>query len=416
MNFLFVHNNCPAQFRPLAEALANSPAHRVAAIGAGGASEVPNVRLHRYDMPGFDVGATHPFARRFDLECRRAEQVLFAAGELAVERFAPDVVIAHCGWGETLPLRSLFPKARHVVYCEFYYRPEGQDVHFDPEAPRLGLDGVAALQCKNASTLLALAEADVGIAPTAWQRSTFPIEFQSKIRIAHEGVDLDSLRPNREAAFQLPDGRSLSRHDEVVTFVARDLEPMRGYHLFLRALPELLEARPKARIVIAGGDGCSYSHSPPTGETWKSHYLKEIEPQIDGRRVHFVGRLPYEAYRQLLQISATHVYLTYPFVLSWSLIEAMAMGCAIVASDTAPVREARTHGENAILVPFFESSALAAALSRNLGDPQGRTRRGQAARETARVRYERGSCLRQALSALGVDSAPSTSPLRLVAP
>jgi hypothetical protein len=213
MNFLFVHNNFPAQFRSLAEEVARSPSNRVLAIGASGAQDLPNVRLHRYEMQGLDVAATHPFARRFDLECRRAEQVLFAASALASSGFAPDFVLAHCGWGEALPLRAMFPKARHVVYCEFFYRSDGQ----------LGVDGVAALHCKNASTLLALEEADVGLSPTRWQRSTFPIEFQNKIRVEHEGVDLDRLRPEPAARFTLPGGPELTGCDEVVTYVSRNL-------------------------------------------------------------------------------------------------------------------------------------------------------------------------------------------------
>jgi glycosyltransferase involved in cell wall biosynthesis len=415
MDFLFVHNNFPAQFRSLAEEVARSRSNRVAAIGASGAQDLPNVSVHRYEMQCFDVAATHSFARRFDLECRRAELVLFAASQLAAAGFKPDIVVAHCGWGEALPLRAMFPKARHVVYCEFFYRSDGQDVHFDPESPRFGVDGVAALHCKNASTLLALAEADVGLSPSKWQRSTFPIEFQDKIRIAHEGVDLDRVRPESGAKFTLPGGEELTRRDEVLTYVSRNLEPLRGYHIFLRALPDVLAARPRARVVIAGGDGHSYSHPPPDDTTWKAHYLDEVAPRLDLSRVHFVDRLPYDAYVRLLQVSSTHVYLTYPFVLSWSLVEAMAAGCAIVASDTAPVREAIDDGENGILVPFFDSAAVAAAIVRNLADQEGRTRRGSAARETAWARYDRAVCVRRALAAIGAATEPAAPPPRLVA-
>jgi len=418
MDFLFVHNNFPAQFGPLANELARSRRHRVAAIGAASSRRLPNVPLFQYRMPACDVSATHPFARRFDVECRRAEQVLFAVGEATAEGFEPDCVIAHSGWGETLPLRALFPRARHVVYCEFFYRPHGQDVNFDPEAPRLGVDGVTALHGRNASTLIALADADLGLSPTEWQRSTFPGEYQSKIAVVHEGVDTRRLCPDPKAEFKLRDGRRLTQADEVVTFISRNLEPMRGYHKFLRALPDILARRPKAVVVIVGGDGCSYSHAPPVGTTWKKHFLDEVVDELDLSRVHFLNPLPYDDYLKLLQVSSTHVYLTYPFVLSWSLIEAMSLGCAIVASDTAPVREAITSGETGLLAPFHDSPAIADAIVRNLSDRPGRLRRGQAARALARDRYDRDLCLRQALRAIGAessDSTPSQSRPRLVA-
>jgi glycosyltransferase involved in cell wall biosynthesis len=419
MDFLFVHNNFPAQFGSLAGELARSSRHRVAAIGAASARSLPNVRLFRYQMPKCEVSATHPFARRFDVECRRAEQVLFAVGEAIAEGFEPDCVIAHSGWGETLPLRAVFPKARHIVYCEFFYRPYGQDVHFDPEAPRLGVDGVTALHGKNASTLIALADADLGLSPTEWQRSTYPREYRDKIEVVHEGVDTRRFCPNPEAAFTLPDGRRLTHRDEVVTFVSRNLEPLRGYHKFLRALPEVLARRPEAVAVIVGGDGCSYSHAPPAGTTWKAHFLEEVADRLDLSRVHLLDRLPYGDYLRLLQVSSTHVYLTYPFVLSWSLVEAMSVGCAIVASDTAPVREAIVDGESGLLAPFHDSSALAEAIVRNLNDQQGRLRRGRAARAVALNRYDRNNCLRRALRAIGAEadeSAPPQGRLRLVAP
>ena len=273
MKVLFVHNNFPAQFRNVVEALKEMSGFELAAIGAESAQVVQGVAFHAYAVPSIDVSATHPFARRFNAECWRAEHVLMAAIALASSGFVPDVILAHCGWGETLPLRATFPKARFIVYCEFFYRGEGQDVHFDPEGPRLGVDGLAALQCKNATSLLALTDADAGISPTRWQRSTFPREFHDKIQVAHEGVDLQRFRPNPAARLSLSIGMVVTKLDEIVTFVSRNLEPVRAYHVFMRALPEILRARPEAQIVIAGGDGNSYSHAPPAGRSWKTHYL-----------------------------------------------------------------------------------------------------------------------------------------------
>ena len=353
MNILFVHNNFPAQFRNLAAALVGDPNMTVAAIGSHTAIPMPGVRLIKYALAEGDVADTHPFARRFDLECRRAEQVLYGLSSLASTGFKPDVIFAHPGWGETLPLRTMFPEARLLVYCEYYYGAAERDFAFDVEFPTTGLDGQVALQLKNATTLLALEDCDLGISPTTWQQSTFPAHYQSKIEVVHEGINVDVAKPDPAAVLTLPSGRQLNASSEVVTFVARNLEPVRGYHIFMRALPSILARRPNAEIVVIGGDSTSYGATPPAGTTWKSIFLKELESQIDLRRVHFLGRVPYQTYIKALQVSSAHVYLTYPFVLSWSLLEAMSAGCVVIGSDTAPVREVidPTRG---ILVPFFD--------------------------------------------------------------
>src|SRR5580704_1978778 len=195
MNILFVHNNFPGQFRHVAAALARDPEVRVIGVGAPGSQPVPGARLLRYSLNRVDVSATHPFGRRFDLECHRAEQVLYVLTSLLSSGFVPDVIVAHPGWGETLPLRTIFPRARIILYCEFFYGTEGRDVGFDPEFPQTGADGDVALHLKNATTLLALAECDVGLSPTLWQRSTFPEIYQPRIKVIHEGVDTEALKP-----------------------------------------------------------------------------------------------------------------------------------------------------------------------------------------------------------------------------
>jgi len=291
-----------------------------------------------------------------------------------------------------------------AVYCEFYYRPEGQDVGFDPETGQFGLDGLVGLNAKNASSLIALAECDVGVSPTPWQRSTFPSEFQSKIHVAHEGVDTSWLAPDRAAKFQLPGGPRLDRGDEVVTYFARGLEPMRGFHVFMRAVPEITRERPDAHIVIVGGEEASYGNSAPDGGDWKSYCLREALPQIDLSRVHFVERLPHASLRALMQVSTVHVYLTYPFVLSWSCVEALAAGCAVVASDTAPVRDVIVDGENGVLTPFHDHRALADRVCELLGDAPRRARLSEGARETAVTAFDIGACVRRTLDVLGINT------------
>jgi len=388
MNILFVHNNFPAQFRHLARALAADTDIRVAAIGSPTSRAIEGVDLVKYCLTDVDVSATHPFARRFDLECRRAEQVLYALSSFTASNFVPDVIVAHSGWGETLPLRTVFPKSRLLVYCEFYYGSDGRDVGFDPEFPATGADGLVALHLKNASSLLALAECDGGIAPTRWQRSTFPGTFQDKIEVLHEGVDVDVAKPSPDASFRLGSGRLLTASDEVVTFAARNLEPLRGYHMFMRALPRIMAERPTAEFLIIGGDGTSYGARPPHDQSWKSTFLAEVADRIDIGRIHFTGHLPYLDYVRALQISSAHVYFTYPFVLSWSLLEAMSVGCVVIGSDTAPVREVIKDYQNGLLVPFFDVDRLA---ERVVGALAGRERhRGMRARarQTVLDRYD----------------------------
>lgn len=413
MNYLFVHNNFPAQFRHIAAHLASDPANEVRAIGADTARPLRRVVLHRYSLSPATVAQTHPFARRFDLECRRAEQTLYVATMLMETGFAPDVVVAHSGWGEALPLRAVFPQARIVDYCEYFYRSHSSDVNFDPEFPALGVDGIVGLHARNAMGLVGLADADLAISPTRWQRSTYPPEYANKIAVAHEGVDTDLVAPDPDARLTLDDGSVLGRGDEVVTFVARNLEPLRGYHVLMRALPEVLAARPKAKVVIVGGFGVSYGQRPPEGRTWHRVFLDEVVERLDLDRVHFLGHLPYERYLDVLRVSAAHVYLTYPFVLSWSCVEAMAAGCVMVASDTEPVREV-IDGSTGILVPFHEPARLAGALIDALSDPDRHAAKGRAARARIVGRYDlKTVCLPRLTRLLAGEPEPAARPAGL---
>ena len=388
MNVLFVHNNFPGQYRHIARALAHNPQVRVAAIGSSTSRAMDGVELVKYSLTNAEASSAHPFARRFDMECYRGEQVLYALSSLAATGFVPDLIMAHPGWGETLPLRTIYPDARILLYCEFFYGMHGRDVGFDAEFPETGVDGHVGLHLKNASTLLALADCDAGISPTAWQRSTFPEHYQRKISVCHEGVDVDIVKPNPDAVFRLPSGRELRRSDEVVTFAARNLEPLRGYHVFMRTLPRIMAKRPRAQVVVIGGDEVSYGASPPQGTTWKSAFFKEVAGRIDQERIHFTGRLPYGGYLSALQVSSAHVYLTYPFVLSWSLLEALSSGCLVIGSDTAPVREILANNKNGLLVPFFDIQQLAERVVEALAYPQRFNPLRAQARQTILDRYD----------------------------
>jgi glycosyltransferase involved in cell wall biosynthesis len=388
MNVLFVHNNFPGQYRHIARTLAQNPQVRVTAIGASTSRPIDGVNLVKYSLTNVEASSAHPFARRFDMECHRGEQILYALSSLAATGFVPDLIMAHPGWGETLPLRTIYPDARILLYCEFFYGMQGRDVGFDSEFPETGADGYVGLHLKNASTLLALADCDAGISPTAWQRSTFPDHYQRKISVCHEGIDVDIAKPNPDAVFRLPSGRELRRSDEIVTFAARNLEPLRGYHVFMRALPRIMAKRPRAQVVVIGGDEVSYGAAPPEGTTWKSAFLKEVAGRIDHERIHFTGRLPYLDYLSALQVSSAHVYLTYPFVLSWSLLEALGSGCLVIGSDTPPVREVLANNENGLLVPFFDSQQLAERVIEVLSNPRRFSPLRAQARQTILDRYD----------------------------
>jgi glycosyltransferase involved in cell wall biosynthesis len=393
MKLLFVHNNFPAQFKHVAAWFGADPSHEVRAIATQTARNVPGVQLHQYTFSGVAHGATHPFARRFEIECQRAEQVLYLASNLASTGFIPDVIVVHNGWGEALPLRTVFPNARIIAYCEYFYLQKGSDVNFDPEFPLLGNDALVGLSAKNAMSLLSLIDADIAVSPTNWQKSTYPAEFQQKIRVAHEGVDTTALRPNEHAEFMLDSGRVLTRDDEIVTFVSRNLEPLRGYHIFMRALPRILAQRPEAHVLVAGGFGTSYGAPPPAGKSWHDVFLEEQAGRLDLSRVHFLGQIPYERYQALLQTSSVHVYLTYPFVLSWSCVEAMASGCVLIASATPTVQEV-VNDENGVLVPFHDHETLAARVTEMLADRPRFAHLGANARRTAVERFDlKGACL-----------------------
>ena len=393
MRILFIHQNFPGQFRYLAPALA-SRGHEVVALSmAGNAGTFSNgVRIVPYRTARGSTSGIHPWVGDIETKVIRGDACFRAMLQLKSAGFTPDKVIAHPGWGESLFVREVWPTTRLGIYCEFYYRTDGADVGFDPEFPPSDPAGDACrLRMKNMNNILHFDIADGGLSPTRWQADTFPQPFRSKITVAHDGIDTVSVAPDPLARVRLPDGAELSRADEVVTFVNRNLEPYRGYHIFMRALPEILARRPKARVVIVGGDQVSYGSRPPEGKSWKDIFIDEVRPRLsdaDWNRIHFAGKVPYRQFVGLLQVSTVHVYLTYPFVLSWSLLEAMSAGCAVVASDTPPVREALVQGETGLLVDFFDASALSHEVCSLLGSEAERGRLGRNARRHAQESYD----------------------------
>ncbi len=344
----------------------------------------------RYSAPDAPGRETHRYLQRIDGSVRRGQAAARACQALREEGFEPDVIVAHPGWGESLFVREVLPRARMLSYCEMFYRPEGQDTGFLPELA-LDLDGRCRLRAWNADLLLGLESMDRGLAPTRWQKAQHPAAFQPRISVIHEGVNMREVRPEAGVRFTLPGGRVLTGEDEVVSFVARNLEPVRGFTLLMRALPELLRRRPRAEVVVCGEDGVSYGARPADGRSWREAMLDEAG--FDRRRVHFVGRLERAAYLSLLQVSALHLYLTVPFVLSWSCVEALAAGCLLLGSDVEPVREVIEDGVNGFLVEARDVEGLALRASELLAHRRALGEVRRRARLTAAERFDLRRCL-----------------------
>jgi glycosyltransferase involved in cell wall biosynthesis len=371
MNIWFVHKNFPGQYRRLAPFFAKRRDCSVVGIGEVIRQRIEGARHYTYEAPEPSSTGTHGYVWNLETAVRRGIGAARLALKLKQQGLRPDIVCSHPGWGDTLYFREVFPDAKFLSYQEFFYRPVGSDLGFDPEfAGKSKLDAMCRVRTKNAVNLLSLDLADWNVCPTHWQRAQFPEEFQPKMSVIHDGIDTKVARPDRAAKMSLK-GRlplSLSTHDEVITFGVRNLEPYRGFHIFMRALPELMRRRPKAHFLVAGGDEVSYGIRLPEGMTYRQMLFEEVRERIDADRLHFLGRLPYEQFLTVLQISSAHVYLTYPFVLSWSMLEAMAAECLVVASKTPPVEEVLVDGENGLLVDFFSPKALSETVCRARDD------------------------------------------------
>ena len=391
MNLLFIHQNMPGQFRHLIAASAAGGAHRVVCLGRRTDFAPAGIGRVVYQLPQKQTGGVvHPFLAGTHDAVRHGQHAARACEILAKNGFRPDLVVAHPGWGESLYVKEIFPKALLLHYCEWYYHAHGADTNFDP-AYQQDLDANCAVLTRNAHLLLGLEACDWGMAPTAWQKIQHPTAFYSKISVAFDGIDTDAAAPDPSARFHLPDGRVLAPGDEVVTYVARSLEPYRGFPSFMRALPEILRRRPEAVVLVVGGDDVSYGRPPPGGGTWRQAMAEEVT--VDPARVIFLGRIPRADYLRLLQVSAAHVYLTVPFVLSWSMLEAMAAGCLVIGSATPPVQEVIEDGGNGLLVDFFAPAAIADRVVEALAHRQRFAAQRQAARWTALSRYSLARCV-----------------------
>ncbi len=362
MRLLFSHSNYPSQFRRLVPALQKA-GHEVVflcrqkewhAPPSKGFRLLP-YKIHRASKPEF----LHPYLRRFEDVVLAGQAAFRAATRLKSEGWIPDVIVSHIGFGSGLYLSDCFPEARRIGCAEWYYRPFGSDVDF----LRKGIvsdDRKMRLRTWNAQLLLEAESCDLLVTPTKWQWKQFPEELQSRMRIVHEGIDFEGLSLLRARRPNLPASLPTSEQIEWVTYVSRGFEEYRGFPQAMQALHLLQERRSSIHVAIAGADVVAYGSPRSDGRTWQQWAQQDLG--LDSSRTHWLGSLQENEYQALLSHSRAHLYLTIPFVLSWSLLEAMAVGCPIVASSTPPVQEVLIDGENALLKDFWDPLAQADAL------------------------------------------------------
>ena len=392
MRILFLHPNFPAQFRHLASALAQDPGNEVVFGTACKEGQIKGVRKAIYPTPK-PSPQIPPNLRMIAGATETGNIVRRMAEQLKLRGFVPDIIMGHSGWGPTLFMKDVYPDAELICYVEWFYHAYGADLHFDPNDSMTG-EEIARLRIKNASFLIDLYSCDRALTPTHWQHQQFPPEFRSKISVMHDGIDTDYFQPEPDAKLVLPHiNLDLSEASEIVTYATRGMEPYRGFPQFMEAASILQKRRPNCHIVIVGKDRIAYGPQRRDGKTYKQEMLEKLE--FDRDRLHFTGHLSYRDYRQVLRVSSAHVYLSYPFVLSWSMMEAMSVGCVVVGSKTPPVEELITDRENGILVDFFSPEEFADRVEEVLDDPNRCQDIRDKARQTIIDRYDLATLLPQ---------------------
>ncbi|SHJ99569.1 glycosyltransferase family 4 protein [Propionispora hippei] len=385
MRFVFLHSNFPAQFVHLASYLAQRMGNQVVFITGRKDGEIPGVCKVVYEEPRSVNPATHHYLQGFEKAVLQGQAVYRELAKLRAQNFWPDVIYGHAGWGLPTFAKEVFPQSKLICLFEWFYRAHGSDADFDPAMP-LSVDDELKIRVKNAPILLDLDHCDWGVSPTYWQHRQFPLEYQPKISIVHEGIDTEFIKPKPGAKLILHEiGIDLSDVKEIVTYVARGMEPYRGFPQFIEAVRLILEERPQCHVVIVGDDRVAYGKPLAEGRSYKTAMLEKVP--LDMARIHFTGLLRKGDYLKVLQASSVHVYLTYPFVLSWSMLEAMAAGCVVVASDTSPVVEVISDSVNGLQVSFFSPQDIAAKVVDVLAHPGEYNELRLRARKTILERY-----------------------------
>lgn len=396
MNILIIHPSFPGQYFYLCSYLAQDKNNRVVFLAKENAikSNLPGVELALYKPPHDIPEDTHHYLHYAAKAVLEGQQTVRALHSLKLKGFIPDVIVGHAGWGSLMYTKDIFPDVPVLSYFEWYYHALNSDSYYWPgEVPEI--DTMLSIRTKNMHHLLSMDSCDIGITPTHWQYEQFPTYFQPRLKIQHEGTDTQFCCPPpegkkpalklEEAKFSLPEGT------EFVSYVSRGFEPVRGFDKFMDAVRILLERRPKCHVVLAGSDRVCYGGKLADGRSFKE--VEEEKGGYDKSRVHFVGSLNRRDYKNMLQASSCHVYLTRPFILSWSMLEAMSFGLPLVGSATPPVMEVVEDGVNGLLAEFRSPMHIANRIDEILDDKELAARLGKAARETILEKFELNKCL-----------------------
>jgi len=381
VRLLLIHQNFPGQFRQLAPHL-EGLGHELVAIGSHQRPVALQGRLLRYEEPAKLEGV--PLGSQVWHDgLERAARVARLVEGLAREGWRPQLILGHSGWGETLGLSQVWPRVPQILWPELWVRPEHGGYGVDPLKPAPGLDSRLEQLGRNALTRTALADASCWVLPTQHQAQSLPVAFRDhRLHVIHEGIDTHLAKPNPAVRFDVRNV-TIDRSVPTITFVNRNLERLRGFDLFMRALPLIQRQHPQVRVLIVGDNEPGYGGGDGHAQPLRDRMLQELQGQLDLERIHFLGRVPHPVLMALLQASWVHVYLSYPFILGWSLLEAMACGCCIVGSEGMPVAEAITHNVEGCLVPLDQPGVLAEQVLQLLHNPQQRERFGVAARRRA---------------------------------
>lgn len=394
MNILFLHPNFPGQYVFLAGQFASFPNWNVVFLTKedhGGKME--GVQTVLYKLSREVTKGIHHYVSPMEEAVLEGQAVCRKLSELKQQGFVPDVIIGHTGWGSSLFIKDLYPNVPLLGYFEWYYHSEGSDVAYWPDEV-VSMDDRFRIRSRNAHHLLNLEACDGRYCPTEWQRSQFPAEYRDQMTVLHEGIDTRLCSPKPGAKLVLPRiGLDLSEAKEIVTYVSRGMEQYRGFPQFMESVRLLLKYRPHCHVVIAGNDRAYYGPSPANNRTFKD--LEIEKGGYDTKRVHFTGHLEKLEYVNVLQASDVHVYLTRPFVLSWSMLESMSAGVCLVGSATPPVQEVVQDGVNGLLANFRSPEHIVMRIEEALNNPALRQRLGRNARETILTKYELGNMLRQ---------------------
>lgn len=389
MHVLFVHQNFPAQFGHIATHLTQRHGFRCTFVTERRGGKVGDVDCVQYKVDGGATKHNHYCTRTFENATRHAIGVYDAVK--ARPDLKPDLIVGHSGFGSTLFLREMFPDVPIINYFEYFYRTRDSDMDFRKDYPPQPMDFLRA-RARNAMVLLDLDNCDAGYSPTEYQRRLFPKEYQGKLQTIFDGVDTAVWKPmpglpREVAGYKVPDGM------KVVTYATRGMESMRGFDVFMKAAKRLCDRRKDVIFLVAGQDRVCYGGDErfTGGKTYKEWVLSQ--DSYDRSRFVFLGLIPPTELAKLFNITDVHIYLTVPFVLSWSLLDALACGATVLASDTAPVREMVQNGVNGVLFDFFRPDALA-ELANQLLDRKDEYRvLGQQGAAIIREKYSVDVCL-----------------------